>query len=311
MPTKAKGVPVSEMVSGANGCAAWLVHAGFTTGPVDADGLLFALTPAVNESVQAGVVLTIFFWLWCNALPPVDGRRSAEKERVVSGPPGHGRKRRTLMHAGRRMTREAFAGLHFGSMEHDLARKIRAVVRSIEALGEHVWLAADRQKERRVLKGQEDGTKTRHVFNTWLRAGRMLQTLIEPTGSVGVSAMPVPHTLDDWRKCRFLLELVLSDAEFSDKEILKLLPGGGRPKDVYLRRYNAQKVKRGAPPIEHRPTAGGSASSAAADGDQSGTAKARRSRGAGQGVRKQRAALDKDRATRKHSPRSKAPRPSR
>ncbi|MET0791106.1 MAG: hypothetical protein ABW061_06250 [Polyangiaceae bacterium] len=122
MPTKAKGVPVSEMQACTRTCTEWLIAHGFTTAPVKPEVLLFSLTDAVNESVPGGLVLSIFYWLWCSALPPVDGRRAKEKSRAVANP----------------QLPPEVASLYFGETEHELARKIRSIVRSIELLGRDI-----------------------------------------------------------------------------------------------------------------------------------------------------------------------------
>jgi hypothetical protein len=279
----------------AQSCTAWLVAHGFTTGPVEPEVLLFSLIDAVNESAQGGLVMSIFYWLWCSALPPVDGRRAKEKSRAAANPG----------------LPSEVASLYFGETEHELARKIRGIVRSIELLERDIAQVKQRQRSRVVFKGQDDGTSTEHAFHTWLSTGRVLQTLVEPTGLGGISAMQVPHALEDWRKCRLNMERALYSVQFSNSQIAKLLPGGGSAKDVFQRRRHALRVEPGVPAIEHRPIANGKAPSITADGDQSRTAQARGDRGARAGVRKQRAPLDQDGAPRKHSPRPKAPRSTR
>lgn len=295
MPTKAQEVPVSEMQACARSCAAWLVAEGFATGPVEPENLLFSLNDSVNDSAPGGLVLTVFYWLWCSALPPVDGRRAVAKSRAAANPrlpPG-------------------MASLYFGETERKLAGKIRGILRSIELLAPDITAATKRQRARVVFKGQEDGTSTERAFCTWLASGRSLQTLVEVTGSVGISAMPVPHTLDDWRKCRLNIELALYAAKFSNSQIAKLLPGGASAKAVFQRRRHTRRVDPGVPAIEHRPKAIGRAPSVTTDGDQSRTAQARGDRGARTRVRQQRAPLDQDGAARKHPPRSKTPRSPR
>jgi len=295
MPTKAKGVPVSEMQACARTCTEWLIAHGFTTAPVEPEVLLFSLTDAVNESVQGGLVLSIFYWLWCSALPPVDGRRAAEKSRAAANP---------------ELPQEV-ASLYFGETEHEVARKIRDILRSIELLERDVAHVKKRQRSRVIFKRQNDGTSTERAFYKWLASGRVLQSLVEPTGLRGIPAMQVPHTLDDWRKCRLNMERALHAGKFTNAQIAKLLPGGGSAKDVFQRRRHAMKVESGVPAIEHRPKAAGKAPSVTTDGDQSRTAQARGDRGARAGVRKQRAPLDQDGPARKHSTRPKTPRSPR
>ena len=295
MPTKAQGVPVEEMQACARSCAAWLVAKGFTTGPAEPEVLLFSLAETVNESVPGGLVLSIFYWLWCTAMAPVDGRRAAEKARAEANP---------------ELPRDT-GDLRFGNTEHELAGKIRGIIRTIELLGDEVELVAERQRAQVVFKRQNDGTATRRAFHAWRTVGQALQRLVEPTGLRAIPAMQVPHTLDDWRRCRLNIELTLYEAKFTNTEISKLMPGGGGAKAVFQRRNYALNVDLGVPAIEHRPNAGGKAPSVTADGDQSRTAEARRNRGAGTRVGQQRAPLDKNRATRKHSPRPKTPRPPR
>jgi hypothetical protein len=282
MPTKAQGVPVSEMQACARSCTAWLVAHGFTTGPVEPEVLLFSLTDAVNESAQGGLVMSIFYWLWCSALPPVDGRRANEKSRAAANP---------------ELPPEV-ASLYFGETEHELARKIRGIVRSIELLERDIAQVKKRQRSRVVFIGQDGRTSTEHAFYTWLSTGRVLQTLVEPTGLGGISAMQVPHTLEDWRKCRLNMERALYSAKFSNSQIAKLLPDGGSAKDVFQRRRHAQKVDLGVPAIEHRPKANGKAPSVTADGDESRPAQARRDRGARAGRGAQREATHRERVPR-------------
>ena len=132
MLTKAQGVPVTEMQACAQSCTAWLVSEGFTTSPVGADLLLFSMTDAVNQSAKANLVFSVFYWLWCSALPPVDGRRAAEKARVAANPG----------------LAQDTASLYFGDTEHKLARKIRGLIRSIELLQGEVEVVTKRQRAR-------------------------------------------------------------------------------------------------------------------------------------------------------------------
>lgn len=294
MPTKAQAVPVSEMQACARSFADWFFEQGFTARRVGPEDLLLSLTDSMKESAQGCLVLSIFYWLWCSALPPVDGSRAAQQSLAAANP----------------QLRPESANLYFGEMEHELARRIRGIVRSIEMLASDIAVVAKRQQARVVFKGQNDGTLTERAFSTWRTSGRVLRTLVEPTGLVGISAMHVPHTLDEWRECRLNIEFTLYAAKFSNTQIAKLMPGGGGAKAVFQRRNHALNVDSGVPAIEHRPKADGRAPSVTTDGDRSRTAEARRDRGARARLGKQRASLDQNGATRKHSPRPKTPRSS-
>lgn len=135
------------------------------------------------------------------------------------------------------------ADLFHGAIEHNLARKLRDLSACTLALSKSVEEVAARQSRRRKFKAEPTGDDIRSAHKQCVPALQSLQSLVEPTGPDGISAMPVPHTMSDWTKCRLELELQLH-AAFTDTQIAQLLPRGGTERNVSERRYRDRKRHR-------------------------------------------------------------------
>lgn len=211
----------------ADGLVKWLVDNEYTSGPCTTEDTLSNLDHVkVNESPEASVVRAAFVWLWCKALPPLDGRREAARKQLSNLEP-----------QPEMPDPAAFADLQFGTAERQLAAKVRKVVASIEGLDGAVRAMADRDSARTTFRDRQ----LLRIFGLWVRVGRRLQRALEPTGYSGIGESgAIPHTLDGWRASRAKLELDLHVAGLSDATIDDVLPMGGGVRQIALRRERSR-----------------------------------------------------------------------
>jgi hypothetical protein len=240
--TRPNDVPAAELEACAWGCAEWLVDATRgTDASVRIDAFSRGLTWSGDRKAleaKAERVVRIQFWLQ-TAL------------RAITSPDG-------LQLDGME------ADARCQALQHELVTRLRPTISALEGLQGLVdHLVASQEQAHRELfwdgRGErpkveagssksKEGRALKAAYPAAIDAVRALRTLIDRSIDSDLFRPTIPHTLDEWRAARRVLEADLSEIGFEPKEIAKLLSdgAGGGAHRVRMRARRARKTKKNA-----------------------------------------------------------------
>jgi hypothetical protein len=241
--TRPNEVPAAELEACAWGCAEWLVDATRDTDArVEIDAFSAGLTWAGDRKAleaKAERVVRVQVWLQ-TALRAITTRAD---DLPLDG-----------MEADARCS----------ALEHELVTRLRPAISALEGLQglvghlvssheqAHRELFWDGHGERpRVEAGASDSKEARLLkaaYPAAVDALKALRTLIDRPIDSDMFRPTIPHTLDEWRAARRVLEADLSEVGFTPTEIAKLLPdgAGGSAHRVRMRARRPRKTKKNA-----------------------------------------------------------------